>query len=132
MKTCFLIWKNHTPTKYVDTFYNKFNDKTGKFEKWRHREYMPNPNGSRQGYLDSLILSRIEAVVHVTAHELRHLWQTNHPGKRAEVWGARGRISNRDADAYAIRKTREWRKLNCAKTDALELSTLLWNAGKIV
>ena len=90
------------------------------------------PRNLPTGYLDSLILSRIEAVVHVTAHELKHLWQTNHPGKRGKVWGARGRISNRDADAYAIRKTREWPKLNCAKTDALELSTLLWNVGKIV
>jgi hypothetical protein len=28
----------------------------------------------------------------------------------AVVWGSRGQYSNRDADAYAIRKVREWRK----------------------
>jgi hypothetical protein len=29
---------------------------------------------------------------------------------RARVWGARGQYSERDADAYAIRKVREFRK----------------------
>jgi hypothetical protein len=63
---------------------------------------------SSGGYLDHLLLSREEALVHVIAHELRHLWQKNH--KKGKVWGARGRYSDRDADAYAIRKTREWRR----------------------
>ena len=26
------------------------------------------------------------------------------------VWGSRGRYSERDADAYAVRKLREWRR----------------------
>lgn len=67
--------------------------------------YEINKNGS--GYINSLILSREEALVHVTAHELRHLRQTK-VKKGDRVWGARGRFSDRDADTYAIGKTREW------------------------
>jgi hypothetical protein len=65
----------------------------------------------RDGYLPALLLSREEALVFVMAHELRHLWQHKHP-RGWRVWGARGRFSERDADAYAIRKVREWRRLN--------------------
>lgn len=66
---------------------------------------------SRDEYIDDLTLSREEAIVHVMAHELRHLWQSGHSDKRDMVWGSREKLSDRDADAYAIRKTREWRKL---------------------
>ena len=60
------------------------------------------------GYISSLLLSREEAIIHVIAHELQHLWQAK--VKRGHrVWGARGQFSERDADRYAIRKTREWR-----------------------
>ncbi len=45
----------------------------------------------------------------VTAHELRHLWQAQHP-KGWRVWGSRGQYSERDADAYAIRMLRAWRR----------------------
>lgn len=69
------------------------------------------------GYIDHLLLSREEAIVHVCAHELRHLWQKEH--KRGRVWGARGRFSDRDADAYAIRKTREWRRQQNNNTTGL-------------
>lgn len=62
-----------------------------------------------KGYLSYLILSFEEALVHIIAHELRHLWQYKHP-KGYRVWNAKGRFSERDADAYAIRKVREWRK----------------------
>jgi hypothetical protein len=64
------------------------------------------------GYISSLILTREEVLVQVIAHELRHLWQRTHKGKRGKVWGARGQYSDKDADAYAIRKTREWRRLH--------------------
>jgi hypothetical protein len=57
-----------------------------------------------------IILSKEEILVMVIAHELRHLWQYKH--KKGKVWGAKGRFSERDADAYAIRKVREWRRLN--------------------
>lgn len=62
------------------------------------------------GYLPAPdVYSRLEAIVYITAHELRHLWQAKHP-KGWRVWGSRGQYSERDADAYALRKLREWRK----------------------
>lgn len=62
------------------------------------------------GYLPvPWLASRIEALVLLTAHELRHLWQAKHK-KGWRVWGARGQFSERDADAYALRKLREWRR----------------------
>ena len=61
------------------------------------------------GYLGWPACSWEEAVVALVAHEIRHLWQARHP-KGWRVWGARGRMSERDADAYAIRKLREWRR----------------------
>jgi hypothetical protein len=67
-------------------------------------------NTSNRGYIDHLLLSREEAIIHVVAHELRHLWQKNH--RKCKVWGSRGRYREKDADAYAIRKTREWRRKN--------------------
>jgi hypothetical protein len=62
------------------------------------------------GYLRKLLLSRRECVVALLAHELRHAWQKKHKGKRGKVHGARGLYSDRDADAYAIRKVREYRR----------------------
>lgn len=61
------------------------------------------------GYLPHLTMDRLENLLYVLAHELRHLWQGKHP-KGYRVWGARGKFSERDADAYAIRKVREYRK----------------------
>lgn len=62
------------------------------------------------GYLPvPWLADRIEALVYVTAHELRHLWQAKGI-KRGRVWGSRGRMSERDACAYGIRMLRAWRK----------------------
>lgn len=55
------------------------------------------------------LANKTEALVYVAAHELRHLWQYRVPRGR-RVWGARGRMSERDADAYAIRMLRRWRR----------------------
>lgn len=64
---------------------------------------------ARKGYLGVTVFSHEEAVVHLIAHELRHLWQAKvKTGRR--VWGARGQFSERDADAYAVHKLREWRR----------------------
>lgn len=64
------------------------------------------------GYLSFEVYSAEELLVHLLAHELRHLWQSK-VKKGYRVWGARGQFSERDADAYAIHKVREWRrKLN--------------------
>lgn len=62
-----------------------------------------------KGYLTVDLYTRLEALVYITAHELRHLWQEQHP-RGWRVWGARGKFSERDADAYAIHKLRTWRK----------------------
>ena len=55
--------------------------------------------------------SRIEALLWVLAHELRHLWQAASTGKRrGMVYGAKGRFSERDADAYALQMLRRYRR----------------------
>jgi hypothetical protein len=63
-----------------------------------------------KGYLSMTFLSAEEELVHTLAHEFRHMWQWYYP-KRKRVWGARGQYSERDADAYAHRKLREWRAI---------------------
>ena len=73
----------------------------------------PSHSEAHGGYLRIAMGNRIEAMVVVLAHELRHLWQAANPlrGKRrGMVYGARGRFSERDADAYALHKLREWRR----------------------
>jgi len=67
------------------------------------------PKLKARGYLASAEYTQEEAIVHLVAHELRHLWQANVP-KGQRIWGARGRFSERDADAYAISKVRHWRR----------------------
>jgi len=61
------------------------------------------------GYLAWPSCTWEEAVVALVAHEIRHIWQAENPRGR-KVWGARGRQSERECDAYAIRKVREWRR----------------------
>ena len=71
---------------------------------------VPPRQRTRAGYLPTPYLtSRIEALVYIAAHELRHLWQALVPRGR-RVWGSRGQFSERDADAYAIRMLRAWRQ----------------------
>ena len=63
------------------------------------------------GYLGIAIGNRREALVMVMAHELRHLWQAKAKGKpRGMVYGAKGRMSERDADAYALQMLRRYRR----------------------
>ena len=64
----------------------------------------------RGGYLPFKCFTKEEILVKVMAHELRHLWQSKHP-RGWRVWGARGQFSERDADAYAIHKMREFRRI---------------------
>jgi hypothetical protein len=105
--------EDHAPTKCVKTYYQKFNQKKMQWETWYHRQYIPNPNGNtgNGGYINTLLLSWDEACIHILAHEFRHYWQKTHRTRRGKVWGSRGQYSNRDADAYAVRKVREWRGL---------------------
>lgn len=60
----------------------------------------------RRYYLSSLL----EAVIYITAHELVHVRQAQKGKLRGRVWGARGRFSEVETEAYAIRKLREWRR----------------------
>lgn len=63
------------------------------------------------GYLPVAIGNRIEAVLFVLAHELRHLWQgKGRKPRRRMVWGSRGRMSERDADAWALSVLRKFRR----------------------
>ena len=57
------------------------------------------------------IADRTELLVVIMAHELRHLWQgRRRANRRGYVWGARGRYSEVDTEAYAIRMLRAWRR----------------------
>lgn len=60
------------------------------------------------GYLQYAVGSRLEVLVAILAHELRHLWQATH--SKGKVYGARGRFSERDADAYALQMLRRFRR----------------------
>jgi hypothetical protein len=71
-----------------------------------------------KGYLEFTVYSDTELLILVTAHEFRHQWQKTH--KRGRVWGSKGKFSERDADAYAIRKVREYRKNGLTKTTTKE------------
>jgi len=53
--------------------------------------------------------SKQEIFVFVLAHELRHLWQKK-VKKGHRVWGARGRYSEVDADAFATQALRTFRR----------------------
>ena len=139
------------PTRVVKLYYDNFNERKGQWEEGWHcsthiakctviknnstgslkNDYWDNwhiikpKNGNTGGYLEYLTLSREEALVHLLAHEFRHFWQKNHLGKRGKVWGARGKDSERDCDAYAIRKQRAWRKMH-NPVDAMQIGRLNW------
>jgi len=68
----------------------------------------PRKTAATGAYIPFIVMSREENVLYILAHELRHLWQSKIK-KGWRVWGSRGQFSERDADAYAIRKVREWR-----------------------
>lgn len=69
----------------------------------------------QMGYMTRETFSQHEELVHIIAHEMRHLWQKRVP-KGRRVWGGRGRYSERDADAYGIRLTRAWRRTTKSPT----------------
>lgn len=67
----------------------------------------------RRGYIRTLLRSRQECLLYILAHELKHLKQRD--SKSGWIWGSRGkRYSERDADAFAIRVVRAWRRRKVA------------------
>jgi hypothetical protein len=62
----------------------------------------------RRYYLGSFV----ECLIYLLAHELMHTKQGQRGNCRGRVWGARGRFSEIETESYAIRKLREWRRLN--------------------
>jgi hypothetical protein len=75
------------------------------------KAFKPYWTSGGKGYIRMPIGSRKEQAVHLLAHELRHLWQGKSSGKRrGMVWGARGKMSERDADAYALNMLRRFRR----------------------
>jgi hypothetical protein len=69
--------------------------------------------------LDVRAYSNTEAVVFLVAYELRHLWQARIK-RGSRVWGARGRYSERDADAHGLRMLRKWRRESNGTTQSSE------------
>ncbi len=62
-----------------------------------------------KGYRPWYAYTYEEALVAIVAHELNHLAQAKNPRLYRRTWGARGRFSELDCDAYAIRMLRAWR-----------------------
>lgn len=57
------------------------------------------------------IANRIEHLVYIVAHELRHLWQAKGGSRRRGMaHGARGQFSEIDTESFAIRMLRAWRR----------------------
>ena len=77
----------------------------------------------RKGYISHIRLNLLEDIVHVTAHEMRHALQ-NKRRKIHRVFGykkwTKPLFSERDADAYAIMKQRQWRREHYR--DAIDLA----------
>ena len=59
------------------------------------------------GYIEVNTRSDIEALVYVTAHEFRHIWQTTHYQR---LGGGRKGLSERDVDTFAVQAIAKWRK----------------------
>jgi hypothetical protein len=73
------------------------------------RDQFPYCVAQGRGYLGIETYSMKEIALEITAHELRHLWQRKVP-RGWRVWGAKGQYSERDADAYALRMLRRYRR----------------------
>jgi hypothetical protein len=110
-------------TRKVTLYYDKYNTKKEKWEKWHvwhfvgiSKAYLRRKGIKSQNRFGAsikcLLLDQTEELVETLAHEFRHYWQSNHKTKRGKVKGSRGQYSEKDADSYAIRKVREWRKLH--------------------
>jgi hypothetical protein len=73
-------------------------------------EWAPWNRIMKKGYLTHIRLDFEDEVVHVVAHELRHMEQFQRPRMMYFHGCAKNRLVERDADCYAIRLQRRWRK----------------------
>jgi len=70
-----------------------------------------------------VLANRIEALVYLAAHELRHLWQAARlTDKRKSAMlpmapGSRGKFSEVDTEAFAIHSLREWRRIGISENE---------------
>ena len=78
-------------------------------ERWGPFPFVYNNHNEAGAYLPVPVYTREEELVHVLAHEWRHVWQTLVPSGWL-VWGARGQYSERDADAYGLQMLRRYRR----------------------
>ncbi|MGA2800310.1 MAG: hypothetical protein ABSE71_03200 [Candidatus Micrarchaeaceae archaeon] len=77
-----------------------------KVETHPNLEYPFKIDGVREkGYLSYVVLDRKELILYLIAHELRNLWQARN--KTA----LDNKQSETDADSFAIKTVKEWRKL---------------------
>lgn len=76
-----------------------------KYPSWIH----PYQRGQLKGK-KYWLASLEERIVYITAHELRHMWQRKSRNKAGYVWGSRGKFSEIDADSYALKMLRAWRR----------------------
>ena len=67
------------------------------------------------GYVTILLLSLKELLVYIIAHELRHHWQHVTPFRKGTGTLCSKLEKEKDADAYAVKQVRSWRKLYAPK-----------------
>jgi len=73
------------------------------------RFYRPYQYGCQKGRKWA-VANLTEMLVILAAHELRHAYQARATTRRGYAWGARGRYSEVDTEAYALRMLRAWRR----------------------
>lgn len=61
------------------------------------------------------VTSKVEALVYILAHEMRHLWQHHGSVQHSSfptgyAKNARGRFSEVDTESYAVNRLRAWRR----------------------
>jgi len=65
------------------------------------------------------LANKEEAFVYTAAHEIRHCWQYQNP-RAPRLNGGRGKLSEVDANAYALRKLYEFRQEQANEDQMLE------------
>jgi hypothetical protein len=84
----------------------RFNPEDTKFPRF-YKPYQYGQNKGKRWW----VATETEMLVILFAHELRHCWQSlRRANRKGYAWGARGRYSEVDTEAYALRKLREWRR----------------------